>query len=84
MPRAFDRLDQQENRTQWKWTAGIAAALGVIVVGLVALMSNSPAASNWVSDAVQAEFVGSNYAPQQAPVQTAQPAKDLRTVSRAY
>ena len=84
MPRAFDRLDQQENRTQWKWTAGIATALGVIMFALVALMSTSPTASNWVSDAVQAEFVGSNFTPQQAPVQTAQPAKDLRTVSRAY
>ena len=61
MPRAFDRLDQQENRTQWKWTAGIAAALGAIMFGLVVLMSNSPVASNWVSEAVQAEFVGSNF-----------------------
>jgi hypothetical protein len=82
MPRAFDRLDRQENRTQWKWTAGIAAALGVVMFALVALMSISPTASNWVSDAVQAEFVGSN-TPEQAPVQTAQPARDLRTV-RAY
>jgi hypothetical protein len=82
MPRAFDRLDQQENRTQWKWTAGIAAALGVIMFGLVALMSNSPTASNWVSDAVQAEFVGTNM-PEQAPVQIARPAGDIRTV-RAY
>ena len=83
MPRAFDRLDQQENRAQWKWTAGIATALGVIMFALVALMSNSPTASNWVSDAVQAEFVGSNMTPQQAPVQTAQPANPIRTV-RAY
>jgi hypothetical protein len=84
MPRAFDRLDQQENHTQWKWTAGIAAGLGAIMFALIALMSNFPMASNWVSDAAQAEFVGSNFTPQQAPVQTAQPAKDLRTVSRAY
>jgi hypothetical protein len=83
MPRAFDRLDQQENRTQLKWTAGIAAALGAIMFGLVALISNSPTASNWVSDAVQAEFVGSNLPEQQAPVQIARPAGDIRTV-RAY
>ena len=83
MPRAFDKPDQQENYVQSNWTVGIAAALGVIMFGLVVLMSNSPAASNWVSEAVQAEFVGSSYTPQQAPVQTAQPAKDLRTVSRA-
>jgi hypothetical protein len=81
MPRAFDKLDRQENRTQWKWTAGIAATFIVLV--LVALMSNSPTASNWVSDAVQAEFASSNTTPQQAPVQTAQPGNPMRTV-RAY
>ena len=83
MPRAFDRLDQQENRTQWKWTAGIAAALGVVMFALIALTSYFPMTSNWISDAAQAEFAGSMM-PEQAPVQTAQPAKDLRTVSRAY
>jgi hypothetical protein len=81
MPRAFDRRDQQENRTQWKWTAGIVAAFAVLA--LVALMSSSPTASNWVSDAVQAEFASSIMTPAQAPVQTAQPANPLRTV-RAY
>jgi hypothetical protein len=81
MPKAFAKLDRQENRTQWKWIAGMAATFGMLA--LAALMSNSPTASNWVSDAVQAEFVGSNMTPQQAPVQTAQPANPIRTV-RAY
>jgi hypothetical protein len=67
MQRAFDRLDRQENRTQWKWTAGFAAACGVIL--FVALMSNSPTASNWVSDATQAEFAASTMMPDTAPVQ---------------
>jgi hypothetical protein len=81
MQRAFDRLDQQENRTQRKWIVGFAAACGVIL--LVALMSNSPTASNWVSDAVQAEFAASIMTPDAAPVQTAQPGKTIQTV-RAY
>jgi hypothetical protein len=81
MPRAFDKLDQQENRTQWKWTAGIAATF--VVLALFVLMSSSPTASNWVSDAVQAEFASSNMTPAQAPVQTAQPGHQIRTV-RAY
>jgi hypothetical protein len=82
MPRAFDKLDQQENRTQWKLTAAIAAGLGVVMFALIALMSISPTASNWISDAAQAEFAGS-MTPEQAPVQTAQPGRDIRTV-RAY
>jgi hypothetical protein len=81
MPRAFDKLDRQQNRTQWTWIAGIAATF--FMLALVALMSNSPTASNWVSDAVQAEFASSNMTPQQAPVQTAQPGNPMRTV-RAY
>ena len=81
MRRTFDRLDQQENRAQWKWTAGFAAACGVIL--FVALMSNSPTASTWVSDAAQAEMAASTMTSDVAPVQTAQPAKAIQTV-RAY
>jgi hypothetical protein len=78
MQKAFDKLDRQENRTQWKWTAGIAAAFGVIMFALVALTWTS-AASSWVSDAAQAEFAGTMM-PEQAPLQTAQPAREFRTV----
>jgi hypothetical protein len=78
MQKAFDKLDRQENRTQWKWTAGIAAAFGVIMFALVAL-TWTPAASSWVSDAAQAEFAGTMM-PEQAPLQTAQPAREFRTV----
>ena len=74
MQRAFDRMDRQEHLAQWKWTAGIAAAFGVVMVALVALMWNSPTMTSWVSDAAQAEFAGSMM-PEQGPVQTAQPAK---------
>jgi hypothetical protein len=79
MRKAFDRLDRQENLSQWKWTAGIVAAFGVVMFAMVALTWNSPTATNWVSDAVQAEFVGT-MAPDPAPVQTAQPAKQFQTV----
>jgi hypothetical protein len=66
MQSAFDRPNQQENRTQWKWTAGFAAACGVIL--FVALMSTSPKASNWVSQAAQAEVAASTMTPDAAPV----------------
>ena len=68
MQRAFDRLDRQENRTQWKWTAGIVAAFGVIMFALVAL-TWTPAVTDWVSDAAQAEFAASTMTPDAAPVQ---------------
>jgi hypothetical protein len=77
MQRAFDRPGQQENRTQW--TAAIAGAL--VMLAMAALVSSSTTASNWVSDAAQAELASSNVTPpEQAPVQIAQPAKPIRTV----
>jgi NADH:ubiquinone oxidoreductase subunit 6 (subunit J) len=68
MQRAFDRLDQQENRTQLKWTVGIAAAFGLIMLALVAL-TWTPTVTSWVSDATQAEFAASTMMPDTAPVQ---------------
>jgi hypothetical protein len=79
MRKAFDRLDRQENRTQWKSTVGIAGAFGFVVFALVALTWSSSAVTNWVSDGVQAEFTGT-MASDPAPVQTAQPAKRFQTV----
>jgi NADH:ubiquinone oxidoreductase subunit 6 (subunit J) len=69
MQSAFDKLDRQENRTQWKWTAGIAAAFGVIMFALVAL-TWTPTVTNWISDAAQAEFA-STATPDVAPLQIA-------------
>ena len=39
-----------------------------------------PEASNWISEAAQAEFGGINPAPELAPTQLAQPAMELRIV----
>jgi len=82
MQRAFDRLDRQENQSQWKWTAGFTAACWFLILALIVLTSNSSTVSTWISDAAQAEFAGT-MAPEQAPVQTAQPAKHIQTV-RVY
>jgi NADH:ubiquinone oxidoreductase subunit 6 (subunit J) len=75
----FDHLDRQDNRTQWKWTAGIATAFGGVMFALVAL-TWTPTVANWVSDAALAELASSNVTPQPALVQIAQPSKPIRTV----
>ena len=79
MQKAFDRLDRQEHLTHWKWTAGIAAAFGVVMFAMVALTWNSPTMTNWVSDAAQAEFAGSMM-PEQGPLQTAEPARKFHAL----
>jgi hypothetical protein len=42
-----------------------------------------PAASSWISQAVQAEFVGADWTSDLVPTQTAKPAMEIRTV-KAY
>jgi hypothetical protein len=71
MPRAFDKPDQQENYVQSNWTVGVTAVCWISLIVLVALMSNSPAASTWVSDAAQAEMAASTMTSDAAPVQIA-------------
>ena len=61
-----------DRRFLWSWTAGILAAHGVILLVLIALVIRSPAASDWISQAVQAEFVG-NPPPVIVPTQIARP-----------
>jgi hypothetical protein len=60
-----------ENHIPSSWTVGITATCWLSLIALVALMSSSPTASNWVSDAAQAEFVSSTMTPDAAPVQIA-------------
>jgi hypothetical protein len=83
MPRAFDKPDQHENDVPSSWTVGMTAVCWISLIVFVALMANSPTASTWISDGVQAEFAASTMTSDPAPVQTAQPAKTIQTV-RAY
>jgi len=39
-----------------------------------------PTLSTWISEAVQAEFVNTNLVPEPAPVNIAQPGKEIQTV----
>jgi len=71
MPRAFDKPDQHENYVQSSWTVGITAVCWISLICFVALMSNSPTASTWVSDAAQAEMAASTMTSDAAPVQIA-------------
>jgi hypothetical protein len=71
MPRAFDKPDQHENYVQSNWTVGITAVCWISLILFVALLSNSPAASTWVSDAAQAEVGASTMTSDAPPLQIA-------------
>jgi len=58
----------------------ILAAHGLLLLVLVTLDVNYPAASEWVSAAVQAEFVNPDIT-SGSPTQIAQPAEQMQIVS---
>jgi len=51
----------------------------VVVLALIALALRSPSASEWISAAAQAEFVGSD-SPATTPTQIAQPTETMQFV----
>ncbi|MFY9955730.1 hypothetical protein [Bradyrhizobium sp.] len=83
MQRSPNDSSPSDRRFLWNWTAGILAVHGVIVLALVGLILSYPAASTWISQAVQAEFVG-KLAPVTGPTQIARPGTQMQTVTADY
>jgi len=53
----------------------------LFVVALIGFVVSHPGASKWISDAAQAEFVGTDLVPDIAPpTRVAQPSNEIRTV----
>ena len=78
---SFDRPGESGNRMQRSWSIGVFAFPTLLVIALIGLAIAQPAVSDWISEAVQAEFAGGNLTPEIAPVQLAKPAMQIRTVS---
>ena len=57
----------------------IVAINGIIVLALLLLALSAPSASEWISAAVQAEFVGGEV-PDAMPTQIAQPVEAIKIV----
>jgi hypothetical protein len=57
------------------------AALGIVLLVIVALVTNYPTVSEWVSAAAQAEFVNPDIT-SAGPTQIAQPAEQMGIVRR--
>jgi hypothetical protein len=75
---SFDRSGENANRTQRNWSIGFFVLPVVVVIALIALATSQPIASNWISEAVQAEFVGGDA----APTQLAQPVRGIRSFAQ--
>jgi uncharacterized iron-regulated membrane protein len=77
---SFDKSGKSYDDVRGHWNVGFLALPALVLIALAGLAVMHPAASNWISDAVQAEFVGIAPAPEAAPSQMAQPAREVRTV----
>jgi hypothetical protein len=77
---SIDGSGKSDNQTHRNWSFGLFALPALAVIALLALLITRPTASNWIADAVQAEFVGMYSAPDPAPTQIARPAMEIRTV----
>jgi hypothetical protein len=71
--------DKDNARETDNWTRIILAAHGVVLLVIVALATNFPAMSEWISAAAQAEFVGPDLT-SVGPTQLAQPPEQMRIV----
>jgi hypothetical protein len=69
----FDRSGKSHSRTHQNFRLGIFLLPALLMVASIALAVTQPAASLWISQAAQAEFVGDSV-PDGAPTQLAQPA----------
>jgi hypothetical protein len=80
---SLDKSGENENSIYQRWGLGFLALPALLVIALFMLAIVQPVASNWISEAVQAEFAGISVMPEAAPTQLARPALEIRTV-RAY
>jgi hypothetical protein len=76
---SFDKSGKAAKTIYRSWGLGFLALPVLLAMVLMALAFTQPAASNWISEAVQAEFANAYLAPEVAPTRIAQP-KEIRTV----
>jgi hypothetical protein len=76
----WDKSGETINRIYQRWGIGVFALPVLLVIALVGLVMTPGAASNWISQATEAEFAGANYRLDTAPVQPAKPTIEIRTV----
>jgi hypothetical protein len=86
---SFDKQPQDEQSNYQSFSIKLVALPVLVLIALIGMVVSHPAAVKWISDAAQAEFVGSEFGgtdpvPDVArPAQMAQPSNEIRTV-RAY
>jgi hypothetical protein len=76
----LDKSGEAINRIYQRWGIGVFALPVLLAIALVGLAMTPRAATNWISQATEAEFAGANYRPEAAPALPARPAIEIKTV----
>ena len=75
----FERSrETSDNSIYSRWGIGFLALPALLVIALIILVTAQPTGSNWISEAVQAEFAGASSSTDAAPIQIARPAGATR------
>jgi hypothetical protein len=81
---SFDKQPHDDRNADQGWSIKLVALPLLAVVALIGMVLSHPAAIKWISDAAQAEFVGTDMVPDLAPpMRTAQPTNEVQSV-KAY
>ena len=75
----FEKSGSNETSIFRKWGTGFLVLPALLALALFLLAIVQPK-SNWISEAVQAEFTGNGVIPEIAPTQLARPSMATRTV----
>lgn len=76
----YDKSGGADRNIYRGWNIGFFALPALLAIALIALTIIHPTLSTWISEAVQAEFVNTNLVPEPAPVNIAQPGKEIQTI----
>jgi hypothetical protein len=79
---SFDQQSKDDQSVNRGWDIKLVALPILIVTALVGLAVGHPSASRLISEAAQAEFVGTDLMPDLAPpTRLAQPTNEIRSVN---
>ena len=78
---SIDKSPQADQSIYRSWNIKLIALPVLLVIALIGYAVSHPDVSRWISEAVHAEFVGTDLVPDLAPPkQLAQPANQIHTV----
>jgi hypothetical protein len=79
---SFDKQPPQDEQSNYRsFSIKLVALPVLLVIALIGMLVSHPSATKWISDAAQAEFVGTDLVPNLVPpTQLATPSNEIRTV----